>query len=242
MPAIVDRLSANVACPRRVGRPSADYPRPFAGYRFIAGRELCQAAPPADRRTRLAEELGKFLGSLHAISAAEASHLGAPTDNLGRLNIKRRSEQTREQLLKAAEQGLIDYPTRWERLLDKLLSVCPEPRRACVVHGDLYSRHVIVEATESCQHEDARLAGIIDWGDVHVGDPAIDLSCAWSLFDVHGRQQLLRAYGPVDSGTLTLARFRALAHSAICLVYGREAQLPELELASKDALHWLLEE
>jgi hypothetical protein len=53
----------------------------------------------------------------------------------------------------------------------------------CLVHGCLYSRHVIVEPSDAESDEDARLAGIIDWGDVHAGDPSGDLACAWSLFE-----------------------------------------------------------
>ena len=36
------------------------------------------------------------------------------------------------------------------------------------VHGDLYSRHLLVD-------DAGRPCGVIDWGDCHVGDPAVDL-------------------------------------------------------------------
>ena len=44
-------------------------------------------------------------------------------------------------------------------------SVCP---------GDLYVRHLLLN--ELCE-----LTGVIDWGDVHLGDPAVDLMIAYSF-------------------------------------------------------------
>ena len=238
MPAVAGRLPAPVSSPQRIGQPCDAYQWSFAGYPRIPGRELCEVAPVPARRLLLAEQLGQFLRTLHSVTVAEAQQMGAPPDTLGRLDLERRARQTCEHFTRAADLGLIDDPAPWTRLLDRLLPQCPPPREACLVHGDLYSRHVIVDERPSA---DVVLAGVIDWGDVHVGDPAVDLACAWSLFDISGRQRLLAAYGAVDTGTLALARFRALAHSAICLVYGREGDVPSLEAASKSALRWLLQ-
>ena len=239
MPAIADRLTSAVACPQRIGQPTTDFSWPFAGYPLISGVELCQAAPATNRRLILAEELGEFLRSLHSVSSEEAMQLGAPRDTIGRLDIERRSKQAREHLTKAAALGIIDSPDRWERLLDRLLPLCRPPVTNCLVHGDLYSRHVIVDAPGD---DDARLAGIIDWGDVHAGDSSADLACAWSLFDAAGRRRLLECYGKVSSETQALARVRAISHSSVCAVYGRESSIPALEQASRDAIFWLLED
>jgi aminoglycoside phosphotransferase (APT) family kinase protein len=242
VPAVVERLTALVSCPRRIGQPTAEYAWPFAGYPLISGVELCEAAPAASRRLQLAEELGKFLRSLHSVSAEEALQFGAPRDTFGRLDIERRSTQAREYLAKATGLGIIDSPSRWERLLDRLIPLCNPPSTDCLVHGDLYSRHVIVESPGESDDEDARLAGIIDWGDVHAGDPSADLACEWSLFDSAGRRRLLESYSEVAKESLILARVRAIAHSSLCAVYGQESNLPELEQASSDALLWLLED
>tara|TARA_R110002072_G_scaffold146075_1_gene292799 strand:- start:58414 stop:59346 length:933 start_codon:yes stop_codon:yes gene_type:complete len=240
VPAIADRLTAPVACPRRAGKPNSEYPWPFAGYPLISGAELCEAAPAPDRRLRLAEKLGEFLRSLHSVSADEAISLGAPRDTFGRLDIERRSRQASEHLARAANLGIIDSPVRWERLLGRLIPLCKPPETTCLVHGDLYSRHVIVEPPE--MNGEARLAGIIDWGDVHAGDPSADLACAWSLFDAAGRRRLLESYGNVSDESLALARVRAISHSSVCAVYGREGAIPALEQASQAALNWLLED
>jgi aminoglycoside phosphotransferase (APT) family kinase protein len=242
VPAIVDRLTAPVSCPRGLGKPTSEYPWPFAGYPLISGVELCEAAPAADQRVDLAERVGEFLRALHSVTAEEAMSLGAPRDTIGRLDIEKRSTQAREHLARAAELGIIDSPARWEQLLDRLVPLCKPPVTDCLVHGDLYSRHVIVDAPNGNTDGEARLAGIIDWGDVHAGDPSADLACAWSLFDAAGRRRLLERYGEVTDEALTLARVRAISHSSVCAVYGREGNVPALEQASKDALQWLLED
>ena len=181
MPGVAEHLTAPVAWPQRVGQPTDDYQWPFAGYSLIKGEELCMAAPPAGRRLLLAEELGKFLRSLHAVSAEEASKLGAPLDTIRRLDIKYRSRRTIEYLARAVDLGLIENLRPWELLLEHVIPLCRQPRSVCLVHGDLYSRHVIVKSADNGGDQDARLADVIDWGDLHVGEPAIDLSCAWSL-------------------------------------------------------------
>jgi aminoglycoside phosphotransferase (APT) family kinase protein len=81
------------------------------------------------------------------------------------------------------------------------------------VHGDLYGRHLLVA--------DGALVGVIDWGDVHVGDPAIDLSIGWTFLPRAARPAFLAAYGPVDGDGLARARTVALHYATALLAYGR---------------------
>jgi len=56
-----------------------------------------------------------------------------------------------------------------------------------IVHRDLGPEHILVT-------NDGRLAGIIDWGDARLGDPAIDFS--WLLFGSPTEgERVLSAYG-----------------------------------------------
>lgn len=96
--------------------------------------------------------------------------------------------------------GLLTPATRaWAAALTARL--LRELRRAArpvaVIHHDLALEHLLVSPDGS------RLAGIIDWGDLAFGDPALDfvgvaLGCPPATLDA-----LLAAYGPTDS------RFRA---------------------------------
>ena len=94
------------------------------------------------------------------------------------------------------------------RALIKDLSLTPPAASLVWVHGDLYARHIIVR--------DGQLAGVIDWGDAHIGDPAMDLSIAWSWLPPEARAAFRTAYGPIDPATWRRARLRAI-HYAVNL-------------------------
>jgi aminoglycoside phosphotransferase (APT) family kinase protein len=56
-------------------------------------------------------------------------------------------------------------------------------------------------------------SAVIDWGDVCVGDPSIDLSLYWSLLDPPARAAFRVAYGPDALTPPRLLRARVLALS-----------------------------
>jgi aminoglycoside phosphotransferase (APT) family kinase protein len=70
--------------------------------------------------------------------------------------------------------------------------------------------------------DDRRLAGVIDWGDVHRGDPAIDLSIAHIVLPGAAHAAFRAAYGPIAPDTWAVARLRALWHTLMILPYARE--------------------
>lgn len=99
------------------------------------------------------------------------------------------------------------------RLLDDAADLPPSSRVA-VLHGDLHVRHLLVD-------EDGRATGVIDWGDVCIGDPAIDLGIAYGSFSGEARSALLEAYGtPIDGLTELRARVVAVFLAAALLQYG----------------------
>jgi aminoglycoside phosphotransferase (APT) family kinase protein len=78
------------------------------------------------------------------------------------------------------------------------------------VHGDLLDGNLLVE--------DGRLTGVIDWGSCAVGDPAVDLMAAWSLFDGPSRSAYRQHLaGDVGAGEAMWLRGRAWAVSAALL-------------------------
>jgi aminoglycoside phosphotransferase (APT) family kinase protein len=89
-------------------------------------------------------------------------------------------------------------------------------RAAALVHGDLHARHLLID-------DGGGLCGVIDRGDVHLGDPATDLAVTHAFLPPPARAAFLAAYGPVDEGTRALARFRAVSHSALVVLYAHDA-------------------
>ena len=61
-----------------------------------------------------------------------------------------------------------------------------------------------------------RLTGVIDWGDLHLGDPAVDLIPAWTVMGEMGRQRF-RAALDVNAGLWARSRGFAL-HQALLII------------------------
>ena len=81
------------------------------------------------------------------------------------------------------------------------------------IHADLLRPNLLVH--------DGRLAAVIDFGGVGVGDPAADVIAAWSVFSHTGRE-VFRDVLDVDEGTWNRARGFALHQAAMIIPYYAE--------------------
>lgn len=213
LPGLAGRLPLPVSAPEFVGHPAGGFPWKFAGYRKLRGRTACLANLSDAQRHDAARVLGEFLAALHAGGPDEAARLGAEPDRMGRLDAERRVPQVRQTLARLKEWNRVEDLAPFEGIIEDA-AVRP-PQATTVVHGDLYSRHLLVDDAD-------RLCGVIDWGDVHFGDVAVDLAIAHEFLPASARGAFRRAYGPIDEGTWRLARFRALVHGALVAGYAHE--------------------
>lgn len=220
LPALAPRLPLPVPVPEFVGEPTDSFPWPFAGYPLLLGTTACRAHLDGEQREAAAEPLAAFLGTLHGIGAEEARKLGAGPDVIGRLDVAATAAKTKERLTQAIELNLVGDPLRLEKIVAEApRSWRPEPKS--LVHGDLYARHLLVD-------ERGRPAGVIDWGDLHYGDPAVDLAFVHGFLPPKARESFLRHYGPVEEGRWRVARLRALFSALNVLVYGRDVNDEDL--------------
>ena len=183
---------------------------PFAGYPLLNGIPCERVDLDAVDLTPLATALGRALAALHAHPVPD----GAPPDTLGRGDLPKRFAIIQERLAKLrspppdAGAGV--------RLAERLASTAPYAGPPRWAHGDLYGRHVLVTG------DPPQLSGIIDWGDLHAGDPTLDLAVGYTLFDGSARAAFFAAYGAVDRDAHDRARFRALHYGAALLAYGED--------------------
>ncbi len=110
----------------------------------------------------------------------------------------------------------------------------PLDGRRTLVHGDLYARHVLLDAR-------ARPCGVIDWGDMHLGDSAIDIAIAHLMLPARAHAAFRTAYGPIDERTWNAARYRAIYHAILELDYGTRAQDGRMRAIGATALRLLSE-
>lgn len=108
----------------------------------------------------------------------------------------------------------------WE---DALLA-SPYAGEGAWLHGDIHATNVLVR--------EGRLAAIIDWGSMGVGDPACDLLPAWLLFDAPARRLFLDEMN-VDDATLRRGRGWAVSMALNILPYYRHTNPTLVAMAQR---------
>ena len=224
LPALARLLPLPVPVPIFVGEPDEEYPWPYFGAELLPGVEAGSAQLDEDARRAVALELAGFLRVLHA---AEPDWQLAHDPN-GREDMARRARLAREEVAELERLGVWRAPPRVEELLaagERL----PPPAPPRLAHGDLHFRHLLVEG--------GRASGVIDWGDLCVADPAIDLPLYWSFAEPEQRVAFLDAYGAVTETQLARARVLALQLCATLAHYGRVEADAAVERAGVDGLN-----
>ncbi len=208
LPLVAPSLPLPIPVPFFVGQPGRAYPHPFLGYRLLLGETMDRA--PLNDPSAGAQALGAFLRHLHRL---DPKTLPLPGDHIHRKDPERIRERFFERwtAIPSGEQA------RWGTVLTEWVhetaTLVKPSDKACVVHGDLYPRHVLV-----C---DGQVSGVIDWGDVHLGHPAMDLSLMVTGFNAEHWPAFLHAYGlPTSEEDLRHARLRAAMYGAALLAYG----------------------
>ncbi|MFC4059662.1 phosphotransferase [Planomonospora corallina] len=234
LPVLAPRLPLALPVPDRVGRPSGAYPWPFWGAELIAGEELAEAELDGAARVRAATGIGAFLRALHDPDLARelAGRPGCvlPVDPMRRADPRVRAPMARERLARLAERGGWTPDPAVERLLAEGEQAGPPPGPAVVCHGDLHLRHLLVGP-------DGEATGVIDWGDLCLADPAVDLSLAYAGFDGRARTALLAAYGrPLGPERELAARVLAVFLCAVLADYAGSTGRARLLAASLTGL------
>ncbi|MDL4817100.1 phosphotransferase [Actinomadura opuntiae] len=224
LPAIAPRLPLPVPVPRFAAGPSEEFPWPFWGARMIPGRELADVAPRDEDRTDLAAQIGAFLRALHDPALAAEVGGGLPHDPMARADPAARAARTPPRLDSLVRLGVWARDPAVTGFLAEAGERRPPAGDPVIVHGDLHVRHLLLDPA-------GRAAGVIDWGDVCLADPALDLSIAYAGFSGAARAALLAAYGPVPPDREAAARVLALNLSATLAEWaastGRGALLAE---------------
>ncbi len=207
LPLLAPQLEVPIPAPTHIGRPTDDFGWPWFGAPLLDGDEPGPQLSDAARAT-LAPQLGRLLRTLHAASVT----IELPHDPLERVEMGRRVPFAAQQLAELAAVGVVDRVAAAAPLLEAAHGLAPSTRRA-LVHGDLHFRHLLVD-------EQGGLCGVIDWGDVCIGDPAMDLHLAWSLLPPAARPAFWAAYGPIDPDQALRARVVGLFLGAVLAQYG----------------------
>ena len=188
LPKLGPRLPLAVPLQLGIGQPGADFPFTWSVYEWLDG---ANANGTITDHEQAAVDLAGFIGALRSISTD-----GAHT----------RPKRARGAPL-AENDGFVRYS------IDQLTAKYPDETIAAItdlwaqslaapvwtgsemwLHGDLLPGNLIVV--------DGNLSAVIDWGSLHVGDPACDLQPAWNVFEGASRDRFRSELGADDASWL----------------------------------------
>ncbi|MGH9171604.1 MAG: phosphotransferase family protein [Acidimicrobiales bacterium] len=170
-----------------LGRPSAQFPYPFVGYRLMDG---IPAGQPAADVGVLADDLGTTLTTLHNVDTEHVPSTPTREEPLG-------AGGHRADLSWCVNDLRAGLPLDLRAVAEPYLSgSLPRPRftgRRVLAHNDICAEHVLVDAVSG------HLSGLIDWTDAMVTDPVVDFVGLITIGDWCFVRAVLAAYGlPVD--------------------------------------------
>jgi len=172
--------------PRLTPHQDPQFSLTYATYPFIQGVKFnkdiqVKFSPP--QKNHLAHQLGQFITALHSFSVPKAKKIGLETIRANYWpNRLKKIQATIFPLVSIKEQQWIT------NLFNDFFTVLDQVKVKFVVsHSDIAPEHIIVDP------KTYRLAGLIDFGDISIGDPAYDFQFE-RAFGSEFLQQVYTAY------------------------------------------------
>jgi aminoglycoside phosphotransferase (APT) family kinase protein len=205
-----------------LGEPAEGYPWHWGVYQWLEGRDAL--AESVTDSIGAARALAGFVRAMQAVDTLGGPVAGRDNNYRG-VALHRLDARVRESLAQLeADIDTAAAARLWEDAVDA-------PQAPAVwIHGDLLPGNLLVR--------DGRLAGVIDFGLLGVGDPSADLMAAWTTFGGEARAAFIEAAG-ADGAAWRRARGWAFYGAAVALPYYRDIN-PVLARISRRTLEELL--
>jgi aminoglycoside phosphotransferase (APT) family kinase protein len=225
LPHLANRLPLAIPELVAMGLPTGTFPHPWSILRWIDGES---AIAPAFETIETAIALARFIRALQSVEPANDLSAG-PANGFRGAPLSTRDSQARAAI--AALSDEIDAPAA-TRLWDQALSAPAHDGAGTWVHGDIHPGNVLTRQ--------GKLSAVIDWGCAAIGDPAVDLMPAWSMFSGAARTAFRKE---IDAGADAWLRARGwtLSVSVIALAYYRDKN-PTITAATRRDIAELLAE
>ena len=216
LPTVAPYLPVAVPEVLSVGRPGFGYPERWSLVRWIDGSappDPYADGGPGPPRARLGADLAGFVAALGRADVPPGALADPSLRGYRGGPLAARDAPTREAIAACrAIAGLSLDLDGVERVWGAAVGLpdahrVPAPRW---YHGDLTTENLLVR--------DGRLAAVLDFGGLGIGDPTIDLLAAWEVLDPGGREVFRRTLG-VDGPTWLRARAWALSVAVVTLPY-----------------------
>ncbi len=187
----------------------------FSGYRWIEGVPLePEVLLGLDRGVQrsLTEQIARFLGHLHSFPVDQAGLLGLEANDF-EADYAGDLQPIRELLLPRLEKHEREYV---EQLYDDYLSYPGNfDYEPTVIHADLSPEHILYDPAAQV------IAGVIDWGDIEIGDPDYELNWLYGSYGAGFLQTYLTFNShPAPYRLLRKLRFFHRANTVVDILIG----------------------
>ena len=203
LPVLARMLPLPIPCPVAIGKPGNGYPWAWSVYGWLDGEPSTSENIAGES---FAQDLANFLHALYCIDATDAPAAGEHNFFRGG-PVATYDSEVRHAL--SVLRGNIDTAIAmavWEAALASKWEL-----PGVWIHGDVAPSNLLVR--------DGRLVAVIDFGCSGVGDPACDLTIAWTLFSGAGREAFRKAMA-MDAATWARARGWALWKAMLLICNG----------------------
>ncbi|HEX4863493.1 MAG TPA: aminoglycoside phosphotransferase family protein [Acidimicrobiales bacterium] len=201
LPVFAANVPVPIPRPIAKGEPGCGFPRPWSIYGWLDGEPIPIVG--VTDHDRLATDLGRFLWALEEVDTMGGPAPGPHSFNRGGpLSVwDNQARATIDELASEIDaSGALEV---WEAAAAERWTG-PD----VWVHGDVTGSNLLLRGD--------RLCGVIDFGCAAVGDPACDLTAAWTLFEGTSRQRFMASLN-FDQNTWARARGWALWKALIVI-------------------------
>lgn len=233
LPKLKKFLSLAVPEPIYLGKPSHEFQAPFYAHPLIEGVSGCRVLLTPEQYRATARTLAAFLKYLHNLDL-ETLDLDKKDcePEYNRLNL----DLLWANLCERYEQIESKYNlNKFRNMIDALYHNASkyEGKKVlpCLVHNDLYHRHLIFNNNI--------LTAVIDWGDCCVGDPVVDLGIVYQFLPQDVHDDFYSVYGTVKPVNKNYAQFLGLYSAIALLWFGDNRNDKDLVRTSLWTLHEL---
>lgn len=186
----------------------------FGGYKMIQGKELSPKIYQnlsAKKKLEFIKKLAKFLSKLHSIPVSEAEKYDYKASKSWKGMQKDRKEWYKKKFKPTVSEKLTKTQTNFIENFVKNFYKSSYSFKPVFGHYDLGHDHILMKP-------DGSISGIIDFGDMHVSDPAYEFNGFFD-YDESLPRQIYKYYrGPKDSKFLERAK-KYYIHRYIYLLY-----------------------
>ncbi len=217
------------------GQANELFPYPFAGYALIPGRPAMGYDLPAEMMADAGHRIGSFLRCLHALDSDWGRELGIDENDqyYTFTSYRQGAVKELEELRAGIGKDLLDAAHHFFR---EDAALPAEFRgRLRILHNDLGPEHILVNTADNS------ISGIIDWGDLAIGDPALDFAGLYMWQGAPLVTAALETYGDLsDDAMWQRIRYYACQAAVRMTWYGQQTDKQDYFNAGEKALRRIL--